>query len=171
MDHDIQELLAHGNREAAFERVLDRYQNRVFRLALTLLRSPEQAEDAAQDVFLKLWNALPLYNARASLSTWIYAITRNTCINALRRASYRRTLPLEDAVAAAAGAPEAAIDCRSLLAALPEQDRQILLLFYWEEKSYEEVAAMTNRPVGTVKSQLHRARRALARMLAGRPCG
>jgi len=142
MDEDIQRLLAGGEREAAFELVLDCYQDRVFRLALALLRNRAHAEDAAQDVLLKLWTALPSYDARASLSTWIYAIARNTCLNLLRRESYRQALPLDDAAAAPdpRSLADNAIDCRSLLESLPEKDRQVLLLFFVAQLAPPEAA-------------------------------
>jgi RNA polymerase sigma-70 factor (ECF subfamily) len=171
MDADIQHLVAGGHREQAFELLLNHYQNKVFRLALTFLRNPAKAEDAAQDVFLKLWRSLGDYNAEASLSTWIYAITRNTCLNQLRRDSYRDAVSLTDTDApqpARESSAPAALDCHALLDSLPEKDRHVLTLFYLEEKSHQEVAAMLGRPVGTIKSDIHRARKAMAQLVIRR---
>ena len=122
------------------------------------MHDPARAEDAAQDVFLKLWRALPLYNAQSSFSAWIYAITRNSCFNLLRRDSYRETLSLEDPAAVARHhAPavrEEVIDCRALLDQLSEKDRQLLTLFYWQDRSYEEGGRHAESPRGHYQKRL-----------------
>jgi RNA polymerase sigma-70 factor (ECF subfamily) len=81
--------------EEAFELVMGRYRNRVFRLGIPMLRDTAQAEEAAQDAFRKLRRALPDYNGRASLSTWLYAIARNTLLSALRSNKYHRSEPID----------------------------------------------------------------------------
>ena len=152
--------------EDAFERLLDRYQEKVFRLAVSMLKDAARAEEVTQDIFLKLWQALPAYDGRAALSTWLYAIARNTCLSALRSESYRRTLPLDQS--AEPCTPETAsktLEIEQLLARLPEIQRQAITLFYLQERSVEEVARMLDLPEGTVKSHLHRARRTLAEMM------
>ena len=167
-DEDIRRLLAKGQTAPAFDLLVDRYQNRVFRLALSFLRDRAKAEDVAQDAFLKLWRALRRYDGRATLSTWIYTIARNTCLNQIRRDSYRIALSLDaagDVADSRSDASPTTKDCTALLEALPEKNRQVLTLFYLQEKSYEEVAEMLNMPLGTVKSHLHRAKRMLAAML------
>src|SRR5262245_22686529 len=84
-DADIREHLRVGRHQIAFETLLPRYRDKVYRLCLSILRQPDAAEDAAQDVFVRVWRALPGYNGSAALSTWIYAITRNTSISLLRK--------------------------------------------------------------------------------------
>ncbi len=84
-DRDIVALLQTGALEAAFQRTLARYQDKVYRLCCTLLRDPTAAEDAAQESLVRIWKAMGSYDGRASLSTWIYAITRNRCLSALAR--------------------------------------------------------------------------------------
>ena len=165
-DQDIVDLLRGGAVEAAFERLVGRYERKVYRLCCSLLRDPDQAEDAAQESLVRVWKALPRYDQRASLSTWIYTITRNRCLTAIER---RRDLDsltdpaVEHAVEAVqAVAPEGDQDhlaiLRELVEALPERYRRALTLFYYEERSVGEVAGMLGLPEGTIKTNLHRAR-------------
>ena len=91
-DSDIRRQLDARQYGEAFALLLERFKEKVFRLAFSILRNETQAEDAAQDVFVKIWKALPAYHGGASLSTWIYAIARNTCLTELtrrRRPSHR----------------------------------------------------------------------------------
>ena len=67
-----------------------RYQQKVFRMAVAMLRDRGRAQEVTQDIFLKLWRALPSYDGRAALSTWLYTIARNTCLTAVRAETYRR---------------------------------------------------------------------------------
>ncbi len=165
-DQDIVELLQGGAYEAAFGRLADRYERKVYRLCCSLLRDPDQAADAAQESLVRVWKALPRYDRRASLSTWIYTITRNRCLTAIGRRRETNSMSdpaVEQAVEAAqASAPESGQDqlevLRELVEALPERYRSALTLFYYEEKSVGEVAAMLGLPEGTVKTNLHRAR-------------
>jgi RNA polymerase sigma-70 factor (ECF subfamily) len=160
-----------GRHRAAFEAVVPHYRDRVFRLSLSILRDPTAAEDAAQDVFVRLWKALAGYNGSAALSTWIYAITRNTCISLLRKRRPQISLdePLfsddDDGAGLQLAAPEqddsAVASVEKLLAYLPERYRQAVILFYMEDKSYEQTAAALELPIGTVKALLHRARKRL----------
>ena len=166
MRDDIPELLQRRNYDEALERLFDVYGPRVFRMALAYLRDRGQAEDATQEAFVKLWRALPRYDGRAAVSTWLYTIVRNTCLSVLRRESYRRTMPLDEvAEPLAAAASLSGVDWEACLARLPEMQRTVITLFYFEERNLKEVAAMLDLPEGTVKSHLHRARRALGDML------
>jgi len=143
----------------------------VYRLALSILRDGVAAEDVAQDVFVRLWRALPGYNGSAALSTWIYAITRNTSISALRKRRPQISLdePMftddDEGMGIQLAAPEhddsAVTSVEKLLRHLPERYRQAVTLFYMEDKSYDQTAAALGLPLGTVKALLHRARKRL----------
>ena len=167
MDQDIRQLLSQRHKDRAFEVLLQRYQTKVFRLVFSIVGNPSRAEEVTQDSFLKIWQALPGYDGRASLSTWIYTIARNTSISHLRAQSYRKALPLEEApeLFAKVDPVLSRIETERLLANLPEEQREIIVLFYLQERSIEDVAAMLDLPEGTVKSQLHRARQAMAAMM------
>jgi RNA polymerase sigma-70 factor (ECF subfamily) len=168
MPDDVEEFLAQRRYDEALERLLDRHEQQIYRMALLILRDAGLAEEATQEAFLKARRAFPRFDGRASVSTWLYTIARNTCLSALRRASRRRVTSLEDILEPAAPeTPAADTELLRCVARLPESDRQVITLFYWEDRSVRDVARTLDLPEGTVKSQLHRARRALARMLEG----
>jgi RNA polymerase sigma-70 factor, ECF subfamily len=173
-DRDIVELLRKDGRDRAFEELLCRYEGNVYRLCCVLLRDRAQAEDAAQESLVRVWKALDRYDGRASLSSWIYAITRNRCLTALEK---RRSLDSLDELSEEAefglpapGGPDEgrAEQLLGLVELLPERLRRALVLYYYEERSVSEVALMLGCPEGTVKTTLFRARAALAEMLKRR---
>jgi RNA polymerase sigma-70 factor (ECF subfamily) len=153
-----------------FDGLLDQYRDKVFRLACSLLGNEASAEDATQEVFLKIWKALPGFRGQSAVSTWIYAIARNTCLTRRRMEGAHRTLSLDEARAAeipARGRPAGSdADVRALIAALPARYRSVLVLFYIEDRSYQQVALALDLPMGTVKTYLHRAKKELALLLA-----
>ncbi len=174
-DRDIVALLQSGAHERAFELLLTRYQGKVYRLCCTLLREPSAAQDVAQESLVRIWKALASYDQRASLSTWIYAITRNRCLSALERRRDLASLsdPEVESEAQALASPAIEPDdqlmlLRELVELLPERYRRTLTLFYYEDRSVGEVANMLGMPEGTVKTNLHRARAALTEQLRRR---
>ena len=178
-DGDIVALLQSGAVEPAFQLTLARYQDKVYRLCCALLRDPSAAEDAAQESLVRIWKAIGGYDGRASLSTWIYTITRNRCLTAIERRRELASLS-DDAIAAEAEAQaqtfgagddepqQGAALLRELVDLLPERYRRTLTLFYYEDCSVSEVARMLGMPEGTVKTNLSRARAALAEQLRRR---
>lgn len=172
MDEPIVDSLRAGRSTEAFEALVAAYRRRVFGIAYAILRSRAAAEDVAQEVFVKLWRSLEGYDGRAQLSTWIYAITRNAAISALRRERPTSSLS-EPAVLAAAEAQAGQTDrCGAddatlwrAVAALPDAQRQVVTLYYQDERPVEEVAEMLGMPANTVKTHLHRARARLAKEL------
>jgi RNA polymerase sigma-70 factor (ECF subfamily) len=169
MDDEVQRLLERRRYDEALERLLDRHEQQVFRMAVMVLRDVGRAEDVTQDIFVKLWRALPDYDGRASVSTWLYTIARNTCLSAARAESYRRTRSLDERPEPAAPGPsrEPALDLTLArgIETLPEIQREVITLFYLQERSVRDVAALLDLPEGTVKSHLHRARRTLGALL------
>ena len=159
---EIRLLIERRKHREAFDRLLDGYEKKIFRMAVMMLRDVGRAEEVTQDIFVKMWRALPGYDGRASPSTWLYAIARNTCLSAVRAESYRKTSALDDVPEPSVASATPAVDWERLLTRLPDAQRHVITLFYFEERSITEVAAMLGVPEGTVKSQLHRARRALA---------
>lgn len=173
MDETIIELMRAGRPDEALGRLVPAYRRRVFGLAYSILGDRAAAEDVAQEVFVKVWQAFGSYDGRARLSTWIYAITRNTAIGVLRKRSRLVSLSEPDVSAVvdameAREAPEGSDDPQlwRLVAALPESQRQAVVLFYQEDRSIEDIADMMGVPVNTVKTHLHRGRARLAGALA-----
>jgi RNA polymerase sigma-70 factor (ECF subfamily) len=145
LDDAIIALLRAGRPDDAFAQLVPAYRRRVFGIAYGILRDRAAAEDVAQEVFVKLWQGLSGYDGRAKLSTWIYAIARNASISSLRKRPRGLWRAVEQ---------------------LPDKQRQVVTLFYQDDRSTEEVAEMLGLPVNTVKTHLHRARARLAAALA-----
>lgn len=167
-DKEIEDLLASGRTAQAFDMLIQAFQHRIFRLAYSMLGERARAEDAAQEALLRIWKALPRFRGGASISTWIYAIVRNCCLTAIQRSGAKRTASLEEpGVRARAEASHYVAqaplpDVERMIAELPEECRSAILLFYMQEKSYEETAQALGIPLGTLKTRLHRARKLLA---------
>jgi RNA polymerase sigma-70 factor (ECF subfamily) len=170
MDAGIEHHLAAGRHARAFDLVVPEYKDRVFRLAYSILRDRAAAEDAAQETFVRVWKALPGFDGRAALGTWIYAITRNTCLMELRRR--RPTVSFDDPDSTEAQHAAASIatgpaddperdNLLRLVESLPRSQQEAVRLFYLEDRSYETVAEQLGMPLGTVKNLLHRARKRL----------
>lgn len=171
MDEDIQGLLRKHRYQQAFERLLDLNEVKVFRMAVMFLRDRGRAEEVTQDIFLKLWRALPSFGGRAAPSTWLYTIARNTCLSALRAEAHRRALPVESIIEPTAvgevGGSDVLqrIELERCLDRLPDIQREVITLFYLQERSVDDVARMLDIPEGTIKSHLYRARLSLAEMM------
>jgi RNA polymerase sigma-70 factor (ECF subfamily) len=176
-DADLVALLQAGGLQAAFHGIMQRYETKVFHLCVAMLRDTHAAEEAAQESFLRVWRALPRYAPQtAALSTWIYAITRNRCLTELTHRNASGLGSDDEAAWAEAEQRAAAVPAdasaltllRQLIDALPQSYRSCLTLYYFEELSVTEVAAMLGLPEGTVKTHLHRARQALHQLLEQR---
>jgi RNA polymerase sigma-70 factor (ECF subfamily) len=174
-DADVHLRLRAGDYRGALELLLPRYKDRAFRLAVSILRNRSEAEDVCQDIFFRLWTALPEYSGRASLSTWIYAITRNACLSQIRKRRPQVSLDAVDiqhdpAMAAPIVDDSAVQSALRLVEMLPARYREVVTLFYMEDKSCEQTASALDLPVGTVKALLHRARRRMIQ-IAGSQAG
>lgn len=145
MEDEIRAYLDRKQYAAAFDLVVGQYQNKVFRLAYSMLGNRALAEEAAQDIFLRIWRALPGFRGLSSLSTWIYAVARNACLSAFQSSAARQALSLDEpavriaAEARQAAAPAAAHapDLGEWIARLPDKHRQVIVLFL----DYDELAA------------------------------
>jgi len=164
-----------GGAAPAFEELVRRHQQRVFALVGGILRRPEDVEDVAQQVFLKAYLGIKRFDQRAAFSTWLYKIAVNECWDYLRKKkarplSYEADLTEEqvsklDAIASSARPPEAPSERAEaqeildrVLAKLPEQDRQLLVLKEMAGFSVQELAKLLHLNVNTVKVRLFRAR-------------
>jgi RNA polymerase sigma-70 factor (ECF subfamily) len=171
---DLDPVILDGFRRgdpAAQRRVFERYADRVYTIALRFLRGDHAAaKDAAQEAFVRMFRAAGSFRSDSRLTTWLYRIVANACIDELRRR--RRVLLFGDLPAAlhptaapnepAGGDP----DIAAALARLSPKLRMAVLLRYFEDLSYDEMAAVLGCTLGTVASRLSRAHAILARELA-----
>ncbi len=169
MDERIRSYLAERRFADAFDLLMSEHRVKVFRLAYAMLGNAAQAEDIAQETFVRIWKGLASYRGQSSVATWVYAITRNTCLSYLSGKGQKKVLSLDqDRVRAAAErlygntVPTRTIDVMKYFAELPENYQQALRLYYMEQKSYDQIALLLDLPLGTVKTYLHRARKQLA---------
>lgn len=174
MDHataDDRELVAAASAgdQAAFETLVRRHARAVYAHALRFFGDPMTAEEVAQDVFIKVFRSLGTFDGRSRFTTWLYQVTRNTCLDEVR-AGRRRPLVVDhfeedvlvgdfsDAVAVSSS-------LESAVRTLPPEDRDALSAVALFGLSYAEAARSLNVPEGTVKSRVFRARRTLAAAL------
>ncbi len=164
----------------AFERLMTPYESMVWRVCWHYVPQREDAQDCAQEVMLKAWRSIASYRRDCTLETWIYRICMSVCVDFLRR---KRRQPLTEStdVLLETGfdppsqAPEpddillsaeASDELRAAMDQLPADMRTVLILYAFEEQSYEDIARVTGAAVGTVKSRLSRAREKISRYLA-----
>ena len=169
---------AAGGDEAAFEELVRLHEKKVYNMAFRMCGNPEDAADAAQEAFLAAWRGLPGFRGEAGFSTWLYRLTSNAAIDRLRRTRRQRAeASLDDEALRldavdGAPSPQARAEGEELreavlsgLAQLSDDHRQALTLRELQELSYEEIAAVLEVDLGTVKSRISRARGALRKIL------
>ncbi len=168
------EKARNGNKEA-FGKIIEAYQTPVYNLAYRMLNNSGEAEEAAQEAFIRAYTRLESYNPDHKFSTWLLSITSNYCIDQIRK---RRALllsidePLAPHPALMSDreeAPESQLVqsqqeemVQSLLEGLEPDYREAVILRYWHELSYEEIAEVMDTSVSAIKSRLFRARKQLA---------
>jgi RNA polymerase sigma-70 factor (ECF subfamily) len=163
-----------GGNQAAFGELVTRYQTAVYNMAYRMLGDPTEAEDAAQEVFVRAWNQLHTFQQDRRFSTWLLSIASHYSIDLLRRR--KPQAPLDDvALFVQSDDPEPeelAIKAeqsdmvRQLLNTLPDKYRSVTVLRYYNDLSYDEIAKATGLTESAVKTQLHRARKMLAEEIA-----
>lgn len=165
-------LAAQEGDQLAFTNLIQRYERAVYNLCYRMLGNPNEAEDAAQEAFLRAYRAIRRYDTERKFSTWVLSIASNYCIDQLRK---RRLLTLSFDefpyldVSEKGPGPEGQLilgerteEIRTLLAGLNETDRAAVVMRYWHELSYDEIGEALSLTNSAVKSRLHRARRTLA---------
>jgi len=166
----------------AFASLVDRYRARVFGLILRMVGNREDAEDIAQEAFVRAYRGLHTFDRSQRFAPWLYRVATNHCVSALRRKRLptvplvvdvdgeERELPLPDLTYE----PERRLlqseerrELRGAILALPDRYRAAILLYHMEELSYEEIAHVLEVPLNTVRTYLHRARALLRKALQG----
>ncbi len=176
---------ARGGDPEAFRRLVEAHQDAAYETALRIVRSPEAAEEAAQDAFVRAWKALPGFREEARFSTWLYRIVTRCALDAVRSTKRRNERETSHEPARLEEAPTPAmpglpmpdrIRLARVLQKLDPTKRAVVTLFYLQDFTIEEVGEALDLPAGTVKSHLHRSRGLLRRAWMrdvgrGRPTG
>lgn len=159
-DEELVREFKNGN-AAAFDQIVLRFQDRIYRLACVSLYDQQNAADAAQEVFLRAYKGLRGFRFRAAPFSWLYRCTKNVCKEFNRQ---RRAEVLDDDVADSGNRPhreqeadDAAKRVRDLVGVLPERQREVVVLRIFEELSVAETAAAMGCREGTVKALMHKA--------------
>jgi RNA polymerase sigma-70 factor (ECF subfamily) len=155
--------------DIAFGELVDRYKNLVYGMVWRMVTDRSQADDLAQEVFLKVYRGLPYFRGDARLSTWIFRIVANVCTQARgrRAADMRGLMPVREP-----GSHDAAFADFELrerldkaIAQLPENYRLLIAAHYLDGVQYDALAEALDIPIGTVKTHLYRAKRRLRELL------
>ncbi len=171
--------LAREGDQEAFGNLITAYQTPVYNLAYRMLGNPAEAEEAAQETFLRVYKNLHRYDPQRRFRTWLFSIASHYCIDCLRRRrltwlSLNEEILPADRLVGGDLSPEGAVPrsdherwIQGLLSGLSVTDRAAITLRYWYDCSYEEIAEVLKMTVSAVKSRLHRARRALGEAMEG----
>lgn len=161
---------------AAFEALVNTHAQYVYNLALRVVRNPAEAEDLAQEAFLRAWKSLPTFRQEAQFSTWLYRIVTNLCFNRLPRLKKElQALPLEEGavdlpdhrqnVETGLLSREMKTHLHRAIDNLPEGYRLLITLRHLQNMSYTDIAQVTGMPLGTVKTGIFRARNLLREVI------
>jgi RNA polymerase sigma factor (sigma-70 family) len=159
----IQEVLA-GDKHS-YAHIINKYKNQLYATILRMTKNPQDAQDFVQEAFIKVYHQLGKYDGKGSFSSWIQRVAINHCLDQFRKKSFQMTVELSEEKLENPSHPEVIFlkkersrQLERLVAALPEDERMIILLRYVNELSYDEMSELLETPVSTVRNKLHRAK-------------
>jgi RNA polymerase sigma-70 factor (ECF subfamily) len=171
-----------GGDQSAFGQLVEHYQRAVFNLAYRMLGDPGEAEDAAQEAFMRAYANLARYDIERPFKTWLLSITSNHCIDRLRKRRLtwisieeEGTMPHPALTSSEPSPEEAYMDAersknmQALLSQIPPDYRAVVVLRYWYDMSYVEIAEALDTTESAIKSRLFRARQSLAALMEPAP--
>ncbi len=183
-DTNLMLRIKNGDQQA-FRELVERYKLSVLNLCLRFTNNKEDAEDLAQDVFIRIFQAAPGYEVKAAFTTWLYRITVNHCLNYQRRKKILHFFPLDHGKDsyhqsqrhlpdfAAKERPDADFEKKEVqkyvqqaIQCLPENQKTVLILYRYHDLSYKEIAEVLDTTVSAVESRLHRAKENLRKKLS-----
>lgn len=169
------EAINNGNTKA-YAQLVDRYKDLVYTLALRMLKHKEEAEEVAQDTFIKVFKSLDNFKGDSKFSTWIYKVAYNTCLDTIKKnKKHHNNVAIDEYTFNKLDTIDNALDniikeeksvlIKNCINKLPEDSSALLTLFYFEELSLDEISKIINIEANTVKVKLFRARKKLAVIL------
>ncbi|MCB0710847.1 MAG: sigma-70 family RNA polymerase sigma factor [Ignavibacteriae bacterium] len=165
-DKELLELYHSGQKERMFNELVRRYQKRIYWVARRMVKRHEDADDIAQDVFVKAYTALEGFRGDSNIYTWLYRIAVNLSINHLRKQKVRNAVDLDDYLPFLS--KDADQDKKMMrrenvslieeaIATLPEKQRAVFIMRYYDEMPYEQISAILGTTVGGLKANFHHA--------------
>lgn len=165
-DSEIIQLYECGRREEAFNGIVETYTERLYWHVRRFLCSHDDTDDLLQDIMIKIWTALPSFRRESKLYTWIYRIATNEVLNHLRKQRFKALVSLDSATSilerkidddAYFNGDEMQRELHKAIQRLPEKQRVVFNLRYFEEMKYEEISEITGTSVGALKASYHHA--------------
>jgi RNA polymerase sigma-70 factor (ECF subfamily) len=171
-DGEVIESVRAGDRDA-YRVIVDKYKRRAYHVALGLVGDPQDALDVSQTAFIKTYRSLKNFDTRRPFFPWFYRILRNLCLDHIRRSRRRREVPLTEALMLTDDSMEREMRPAlwGAIEALAVEQREVIILHYFEGLAYKEMALVLGKPVGTIMSTLYYARQKLRETLRGRRSG
>lgn len=185
-DEDLMQAFKRGDK-TAFGFLLDRHQKPLFNFVLKYLRNPEAAEEAFQEIFLRIIRSSAEYKVSAKFTTWLYTVARNYCIDQLRKGRFRQHVSLEQPLGEgddpatlhdrladdghgadhAASAQQLETKLFAVLDEMPEDQKEVFLLREYQGLKFEQIAVLTRSSINTVKSRMRYALKFLQKKFSG----
>lgn len=165
-DREIINLFNEGKKEEAFRLIVDNYSERLYWHVRRFVCCHEDTDDLLQDIFIKIWAALPSFRGDAQLFTWAYRIATNEVLNFLRKQKFRAMISLDSASAILMKRIDEDVhfngdrlqrELHKAIQKLPEKQRIVFNLRYFDEMKYEDISAITGTSVGALKASYHHA--------------
>lgn len=165
-DSEIIQLYECGRREEAFNGIVETYTERLYWHVRRFLCSHDDTDDLLQDIMIKIWTGLPTFRGESKLYTWIYRIATNEVLNHLRKQRFKALVSLDSATSilerkidddAYFNGDEMQRELHKAIQRLPEKQRVVFNLRYFEEMKYDEISEITGTSVGALKASYHHA--------------
>ena len=163
-DNDIRRLYQGGFHEEAFNQIVNSYSERLYYHIRRFIHNHTDADDVLQEIFIKIWTALPTFRWEAQLFTWIYRIATNATLNYLRKEKFKSIISFQDFTKkmeeridedAYFNGEELERELHKAMQRLPEKQRMAFALRYFEQMKYEDIAQITDTSVGALKTSYH----------------
>jgi len=165
-DSEIIKMYESGQQEKAFRGIVDAYSERLYWHVRRFLCSHDDTNDLLQDIFIKIWSALPTFRGEARLYTWLYRIATNEVLNHMRKQKFKAVLSMESASYILEkkidddphfNGDELQRELHKAIQRLPEKQRIVFSLRYFDELKYEDISEITDTSVGALKASYHHA--------------
>ena len=165
-DNDIIQLYCNGRQEEAFNGIVHAYTERLYWHVRRFLCCHDDTNDLLQDIFIKIWTALPTFRGEAKLYTWIYRVATNEVLNHLRKKRFKALVSLESSASIVDkmidndtyfNGNELQRELHKAIQRLPEKQRVVFNLRYFDEMKYEDISEITGTSVGALKASYHHA--------------